>query len=795
MCLSWMEEKISTAMLGQKKVATKTGTGNQETHECSTNFTSATTTSSSSSPLLKMVAVKRKRASSIHVLSVEPPAGTTATATATTTTTKHDRTKKKKTKEGKVGGGGEREEEEEERTFPVSARFRRELGDRFVALKKLGSGTYGQVLRVKRLNDGRIFAMKVQHLRSHEWTCFFRELDLLHRLQGEPNILAVERFGSGRSSVSTRYLLMPEANCTLSHWIHEHRSDSLARYLAFPGMRAQLVSALESLRRHGIVHRDIKPDNVLIYRNRGTCGDDDGCRLKLADFGLGCGQHSNVEKPTDMTAGLVTLQYRAPELLFPQLYETVAKYVLLADGTFKSEEFPATPAAEAIRRQHRQLLHRVLHEPGPAETTFWYLLPKHLHKLRKLLPAAELDAVHYFTNELREMHVYDSGVDIWAMGHVLGDLLMGREYFTASEAGSPWEYMLRLEGIVPTARHALSALSSWWNRWLRRLAKDYELGQTGARTERQRTLLIRAFRLVLKSLVAGLQFVDLHNMPRLEWVGHFRSPSDRRPAQMMQRFLRETVERSLAPMIAIDRTLRMSVSQFCSIGPAVELVLDGDEQSGRFTLHVRNESANDTLPMKMAMMPDSRPLYDLIDIELDAQTVRHSAMRQTVDGLLASDPLTGYSESVYLRQKFPAFYRQVCKFIDHHRPSVEMCRMTFDLLRRAHEFSLCNEDPRLTARRFGRSLSFYFVAALWIALEYLSYHRVDFTIDDAQRFFGQSVSTSVLRVKADWLLQACRGVLYSLHHHHQHHQQPVLPVVGETKSASTRASGGGGPGR
>lgn len=722
-----------------------------------------------------MVVVKRKRASSIHVLSVE----------SQKTDRPKERTKKKKcdpeTKEGK--------------TFPVSARFRRELGDRFTALKKLGSGTYGQVLRVKRLQDGRTFAMKVQHLRSHEWTCFFRELDLLHRLQGEPNILAVERFGSGRSSVSTRYLLMPEAHCTLSNWIHEHRSDSLARYLAFPGMRGQLVSALESLRRHGIVHRDIKPDNVLVYRTRDDSGE--GCLLKLADFGLGCGQHLNVERPTDMTAGLVTLQYRAPELLFPQLYETVAKYVLLADGTFKSGEFPATPSAEAIRRQHRQLLHRVLHEPGPAETTFWYLLPKHLHKLRKLLPAAELDAVHYFTNELREMHVYDSGVDIWAMGHVLGDLLMGREYFTASEAGSPWEYMLRLEGIVPTARHALSALSSWWTRWLRRLANDYELGQTGVRTERQRTLLIRAFRLVLKSLVAGLQFVDRHNVPRLEWVGHFRPPSDRRPAQMMQRFLHETVERSLAPMIAIDRTLRMSVSQFCAMGPAVELVIDGDEQSGRFTLrssltmatlenvpHVPEMTT--TMPMPM---PDSRALFDLIDLELDALTVRHSTMRMTActDGLLASDPLTGHSESVYMRQKFPVFYRQACKFIDHHRPSVEMCRMTFDLLRRAHEFSLSNEDPRLTGRRFGRSLSFYFVAALWIALEYLSYHRVDFVIEDVQRFFGHSVSTSVLRVKADWLLQACRGVLYALH--------PVVRGAGETKSASSRASGGGGPGR
>lgn len=766
-----MEEEIST-MKGrsEERVMKKTGAsdGGDAQERSST---------SASSPLLRlkkkkknntnhMTAIKRKRAASIHVLSGEPQMQKAPQD--------DQRTRKKKK------GHDVRKE------FPVSARFRRELGDRFTALKKLGSGTYGQVLRVKRQSDGNIFAMKVQHLRSHEWTCFFRELDLLHRLQGEPKILTVEHFGSGRSSVSTRYLLMPEAHCTLSKWIHDHRSDTLTRYLAFPEMRGQLVSALESLRRHGIVHRDIKPDNVLLYREQNGI-----IMLKLADFGLGCGQHSNVERPTDMTAGLVTLQYRAPELLFPQLYETVAKYVLLADGTFKSDEFPATPAAEAIRRQHRQLLHRVLHEPGPIETTFWYMLPKHLHKLRKLLPASELDAVHYFTNELREMHVYDAGVDIWATGHVLGDLLMGREYFTASEAGSPWEYMLRLEGIVPTARHALAALSSWWARWLRRLAKDYELGHTGVRTERQRTLLIRAFRLVLKSLTVGLQFVDRHNMPRLDWLGHFRPPSTRRPAQMMQKFLHETVQRSLGPMIAIDRTRRMSSSQFCTLGPAIELVANGDEQSGRYSLRSSDGQETHHTQDTLVPLPDTRAMHELITIELDALTVRHTASRQVPIGdcLLASDPLTGFPETAYLRQRFPVFYRQACKFIDHHRPSIEMCRMTFDLMRRAHEFSSHHEDPRLTSRRFGRSISFYFVAALWIALEYLSYHRVDFSIEDAQTFFGHSVSTSVLRVKADWLLQACHGVLYAL--------QPVTSGLGagETKSASTRASGGGGPGR
>lgn len=66
----------------------------------------------------------------------------------------------------------------------------------------------------------------------------------------------------------------------------------------------QLLCGLEHCHSRGILHRDIKGSNVLI--------DDNGI-LKIADFGLAT--FFNANKNQRLTSRVVTLWYRAPELL------------------------------------------------------------------------------------------------------------------------------------------------------------------------------------------------------------------------------------------------------------------------------------------------------------------------------------------------------------------------------------------------------------------------------------------------------------------------------------------------
>uniref|UniRef100_J3NDD2 [RNA-polymerase]-subunit kinase n=1 Tax=Oryza brachyantha TaxID=4533 RepID=J3NDD2_ORYBR len=66
----------------------------------------------------------------------------------------------------------------------------------------------------------------------------------------------------------------------------------------------QLLAGLDHCHRHGVLHRDLKGSNLLL-NNEGE--------LKIADFGLACTFDPKSKKP--MTSQVITLWYRAPELL------------------------------------------------------------------------------------------------------------------------------------------------------------------------------------------------------------------------------------------------------------------------------------------------------------------------------------------------------------------------------------------------------------------------------------------------------------------------------------------------
>ena len=141
-------------------------------------------------------------------------------------------------------------------------------------LEKLGAGGMGEVYLAEDLKLGRKVAIKVL---SEEFTT---NKDRLHRFEQEaaaasnlnhPNILTIHEVGTddGRHYIATEFI----DGVTL-------RRKMAATQLETPAILdigVQVASALEEAHAAGIVHRDIKPDNIMVRRNG---------YVKVLDFGL-----------------------------------------------------------------------------------------------------------------------------------------------------------------------------------------------------------------------------------------------------------------------------------------------------------------------------------------------------------------------------------------------------------------------------------------------------------------------------------------------------------------------------
>lgn len=177
---------------------------------------------------------------------------------------------------------------------------------------ELGSGGYGQVFRAKELASGEVVACKVINTKKMRREAVVREVKLLGMLSHE-HVIGLRGTEEMKNQV---FLFMELAS----------KGDLFARVIScgsLPEADARkyytdMMRGVEYLHLCGVVHRDLKLENVLI------CGDDVS---KLCDFGLAHvfqrdEEDQILQVPLHEVCG--SKSYAAPEVLSGQGYDGFA---------------------------------------------------------------------------------------------------------------------------------------------------------------------------------------------------------------------------------------------------------------------------------------------------------------------------------------------------------------------------------------------------------------------------------------------------------------------------------------
>ncbi|KIK48279.1 hypothetical protein CY34DRAFT_20911 [Suillus luteus UH-Slu-Lm8-n1] len=154
----------------------------------------------------------------------------------------------------------------------------------FRTIKVIGKGAFGEVRLVQKVDTGKVYAMKT--LQKAEML----KRDQLAHIRAERDLLAestspwvVQLFYSFQDPLYL-YLIMeflPGGDLMTMLMKYDVFSEDVTRFYM-----AECILAIEAVHDLGYIHRDIKPDNILIDKNG---------HLKLSDFGLSTGLHKTTD--------------------------------------------------------------------------------------------------------------------------------------------------------------------------------------------------------------------------------------------------------------------------------------------------------------------------------------------------------------------------------------------------------------------------------------------------------------------------------------------------------------------
>ncbi|KAM7396076.1 hypothetical protein PAMA_007377 [Pampus argenteus] len=187
--------------------------------------------------------------------------------------------------------------------FTTAVRDMRLHRDDFEMLKVIGRGAFGEVAVVKMKHTERVYAMKIlnkwEMLKRAETACFREERDVL--VKGDSQWITTLHYAFQDDNYL--YLVMDYYVggdlLTLLSKFEDRLPEDMSKFYV-----AEMVLAIHSIHQQNYIHRDIKPDNVLLDVNG---------HIRLADFGSCLRMMEDGTVQSSVAVG--TPDYISPEIL------------------------------------------------------------------------------------------------------------------------------------------------------------------------------------------------------------------------------------------------------------------------------------------------------------------------------------------------------------------------------------------------------------------------------------------------------------------------------------------------
>ena len=223
------------------------------------------------------------------------------------------------------------------------------LANRFLIVRPVGRGGMGDVYEAQDTKSGSRVALKCigGGAPSDDQTIHAVRREILSRKIADPNVCRVHDLFEHSTGSETAFLL------SMEFIDGETLEQRLARTGALPFSQAaslafQLLSGIAAAHRAGVIHRDLKPGNIMLAR--GIPGQPE--RLVITDFGIA--QLQTPEGATTVANTIAgTFEYMAPEQLLGENNSTSDIYtagLIIFEMLAGRKPFDDDPLKQALRR-------------------------------------------------------------------------------------------------------------------------------------------------------------------------------------------------------------------------------------------------------------------------------------------------------------------------------------------------------------------------------------------------------------------------------------------------------------